>query len=375
MRLKLFRTTNNDNVANLVEDDKNTTATASSYHEQNRALTEPRRHIKSPFASSAPFSSTGSGRKQQRRRRLSLVMHMFDENEDAKSANEESIHHRAPTHVEDDNEISQPAALLPSKSYNNTRTIKSDIEKYESWSLSETESQFSTSSSSSVCECVKLPLSHITALSPPPRPSASNGKEKQTICDRAQHDACEYLTAIPTSSNSSESKVDILMEENKRLREANTRIQQMQHNDKLSNTKSLAAAYQEIKYLRRVISCTRIMDNAGNSTSRIRRRRHSTDCMDDTGQEFSDKKQTQSLAALVLAGSTRCSFTSSPASVSYERKLKILLDEIEAMQAEDDQLQAQRLELEQKNIHLKLSLENSEEIIRQLQHELYLARA
>ncbi|KAJ8656589.1 hypothetical protein O0I10_007666 [Lichtheimia ornata] len=384
MRLKLFRTTNNDNVASLVEDDKYPTTTTSFYHEQNRALTEPRRHIKSPIASSTPFSSTGSGRKQQRRRRLSLVMHMFEENSNVKEADERSITPRAPTDDEYHNEMRQSAGLWSSKSYSNMRTTQSNIEKCDSWSslLSETESQLSTSSSSSVYECAKEGSSllntasqcHITALSPPPRPNASSGKEKHTIPNPTQHDACEYLTTMPTSSNgsSNKSKMDILMEENRRLREANTRIQQMQHEDKLSNSKSMAAAYQEIKYLRRVISCTRIMTNTGSTTTQVRRRRHSTDCMDKAGEPK------QGFAALAFADSARCSITSTqPSSVnlSYERKLKILLDEIEAMQTEDDHLQAQRLELERKNIQLKHSLENSQETIRQLQHELRLARA
>lgn len=388
MRLKLFRTTNNDNVASLVEDDKYPTTTTPFYHEQKRALTEPRRHIKSPITSSTPFSSTGSGRKQQRRRRLSLVMHMFEENSNVKVADERLITHRAPMDGENYNEMQQPAALWSSKSYNNTRTTQSNIEKCGSWSslISETESHLSTSSSSSVYEYAKEGSSllnaasqgHITALSPPPRPNASSGKEKQNISDSAQHDACEYLTTMPTSSSSSsKSKVDLLMEENRRLREANTRIQQMQHEDKLSNSKSMAAAYQEIRYLRRVISCTRIMTNIGSPTTHVRRRRHSTDCIDNADEACSVKTQKQGFAALAFADPTHWSIapTSTSVNLSYERKLKILLDEIEAMQTEDDHHQAQRLELERKNIQLKHSLENSQETIRQLQHELSLARA
>lgn len=388
MRLKLFRNTNNDNVSSLVEDDKYHNTTTSFYHEQNRALTEPRRHIKSPFttASSTPFSSTSAGRKQQRRRRLSLVMNMFEESSNnVKLADERLVNHRAQADDKDDNEISQSAASW--SSYSNKKMAQSNIEEYHSWSslVSETESQSSTSSSS-VYEGAKevstlsstafVPLSqhHATALSPPPRPSVSNGREKHNIASSAQHDACEYLTAMSTSSNSN--KMSILMEENRRLREANASILQMQHEDQLNSSKSLAAAYREIKYLRRVISCTNAMASTARPTTQVRRRRHSTDCMDNTGETFSVKTQKQGISALVRASSTHNSITSSSSSVnlSYERKLKILLDEIEAMQAEDDQLQAQRIELEQKNIQLKFSLENSQETIRQLQHELRLAR-
>lgn len=386
MRLKLFRNTNNDNVSSLVEDDKYHNTTTSFYHEQNRALTEPRRHIKSPFtASSTPFSSTSAGRKQQRRRRLSLVMNMFEESSNnVKLADERLVNHRAQADDKDDNEISQSAASW--SSYSNKKMAQSNIEEYHSWSslVSETESQSSTSSSS-VYEGVKevstlsstafVPLSqhHATALSPPPRPSVSNGREKHNIANPAQHDACEYLTAMSTPSNSN--KVDILMKENRRLREANASILQMQHEDQLNSSKSLAAAYREIKYLRRVTSCTNAMVSTAHPTTQVRRRRHSTDCMDNTSETFSVKTQMQGRSALVRASSIHNSITSSSSvNLSYERKLKILLDEIEAMQAEDDQLQAQRLELEQKNIQLKFSLENSQETIRQLQHELRLAR-
>ncbi|KAI9317124.1 hypothetical protein BX666DRAFT_1942401, partial [Dichotomocladium elegans] len=182
-----------------------------------------------------------------------------------------------------------------------------------------------------------------TALSPPPRPSHINKSD-------AYLDACEVIT-----SSYSRELVDLVFHENQRLRDQLAQSRREDRAQLLKSNDALASAKREARYLRRILSCTRILN--GEATGGRRRRQ-------STGGVTAAMKRELGMHPL----SSFCHTSS----MSHEHKLKILLDEIEAMQLEDNQLQAKLDQLEKRNAILKRTLWEKDEIIRQLKFDMQM---
>ncbi|ORY93002.1 hypothetical protein BCR43DRAFT_496176 [Syncephalastrum racemosum] len=188
-----------------------------------------------------------------------------------------------------------------------------------------------------------------TALSPPPphkhRPTPS--KRDPTTNSKLQR---------------------VIQEENERLREQIGRLREDARRDRVNQQAALIAARREVKYLQRTLArMQRVQESQDESHTRQSRRRRST----GSSEHMPVLGMLNKSDMTVVSEKNNNSFLSHlrPA-VPVEKKLSILLDEIEAMQLEEDTMQEKCDQLAHSNAELEQELQDRDETIRQLEHDL-----
>ncbi|KAI8140564.1 hypothetical protein BJV82DRAFT_623102 [Fennellomyces sp. T-0311] len=220
---------------------------------------------------------------------------------------------------------------------------------------------------------------HVTALSPPPRNTGKKWyRDRIPSCD--EEDACEALTTLDPKSSHRDypesqtreqynyqhdplknwrSMFELANQENIRLRQQ-LQARQSEFVDQMNHkTEALTTACRENKYLRSALSRIEMLSSA--NLQKEKRRRQSTGEISFVFRENEEPSMT--LPNCGLHGS-------SSVALSYERKIKILLDEIDAMQTDEEIMSIKRSRLASKNAMLEQQLQARDESIRQLEHDL-----
>lgn len=203
---------------------------------------------------------------------------------------------------------------------------------------------------------------HPTPLRPPPRSVNSNlnaGQRGHRSRENSNNtDVCEALV-IQNDRESSydwESMYHTLLQENLYLRQQIQTEREQCLAERQASAKELAASQLEIRHLQRALSLIRRLaaNNSGSKQGYARRRRSMGDLdplLDYTEQVDEDLCRSKS-------------------SVPLQQKLKILLDEIKAFQAQEDILITKQFWLQQQKSQLEKTLKDKDQLISQLQQDL-----
>ncbi|KAI9250569.1 hypothetical protein BDA99DRAFT_522852 [Phascolomyces articulosus] len=159
---------------------------------------------------------------------------------------------------------------------------------------------------------------------------------------------------------------ELANEENIRLRNQLQAERNEYHESIKHKTEALTFVRRENKYLRSALSRIQMLSNTNAAYNQEKRRRQSTGEItmlfpprDTNSSSYEEPSMTLSNRA--FHGSV---------ALSYERKIKILLDEIEGMQADEEIMYMKRNKLVTKNAMLEQQLLSREESVKQLEHDL-----
>ncbi|KAI7847443.1 hypothetical protein BDC45DRAFT_526085 [Circinella umbellata] len=258
---------------------------------------------------------------------------------------------------------------------------------------------------------------HVTALSPPPR-NTTKKWERGRIYSNEIDDICEALTTMnenpgqhehsllspplsipPTSSSSSalqqqqqpqdesfnnwHTMFELVNQENIRLRHQLQREQKERDENYKHQTEILVNTRRENKYLKSTLSRIEMLSHTDVAYNKEKKRRQSTGeitlLFPPLGEEKENENEKTTTSnekgkeEAVMALSNR-RFQGSSVTLTYERKIKILLDEIEGMQAEEEMMYTRRSKLATKNNMLERHLLAREETVKQLEHDLRIMR-
>lgn len=206
---------------------------------------------------------------------------------------------------------------------------------------------------------------HPTPLRPPPR-SVNNlaiGSQQQrrgghrTRENSSNTDICEALVLQDDKNPIDwESMYYAVLQENIHLRQQ-IQVERERHlSEKNASVSQVVASQLEIRHLQRALSLTQRLNasNIKQHKSHHSRRRSMGDF--NPLLDYTDEVE----ESLCLSKS----------SVPARQKLKILLDEIEAFQAQEDMLITKQRWLQQQKSQLEQIIKDKDELIQQLQHDL-----
>lgn len=358
MRLKFFHTSSSSSTRSAT---LTGSGVAEFQHQQQNSdqypVTEPRR-----------------GPRRNQARQHPSVMQMFDQTSESipmqrehsagstsSSSHHSSLHH----HMQQQQQQQQPQHLMPNGFVPAVEpTSKRHLRKQEGAQRPAIRSFHSFTSSSSSCTdsdyeeldepqepTVVEPKKEIaTALSPPPphkhRPALSKRDPPHTKLHR------------------------VIQEENERLREQIGRLREEARRDRVNQQAALVSARRETKYLQRTLArIQRVQESQDASHATRSQRRRSTGSSEHI--PIFGMLNKSDLTVVPQKQNNTPSFMSHlrPA-VPVEKKLSILLDEIEAMQLEEDAMQEKCDQLAHSNAELEQELDDRDETIRQLEHDL-----
>ncbi|KAG2220397.1 hypothetical protein INT45_006568 [Circinella minor] len=256
---------------------------------------------------------------------------------------------------------------------------------------------------------------HVTALSPPPR-NTTKKWERGRIYSSDIDDICETLTTMnensiqqehsllspplsipPTSSSSSalqqhheqdasfnnwHTMFELVNQENIRLRHQLQREQKEHDENYKHQTEILVNTRRENKYLKSTLSRIEMLSHTDAAYNKEKKRRQSTGEItllfpplggeEEKGGGEKTTRHEKGKEPMMTLSNRR--FHGSSVTLTYERKIKILLDEIEGMQAEEEMMYTRRSKLATKNNMLERHLLAREESVKQLEHDLRIMR-